>query len=315
MQSLTPSFILEEIAMAVNYRKFERDDRMPVYRLFRESVWDYMLQHGIAGPEDEYDLDEYFDQQKDLYIHLEETASEDWVAEGDNGELLGWARSIERDEHLQLTHFFVAPGSQGGGVGRGLLERAFPLGRGQQRSIIATTNTRALSLYLRQDVGFQGMAFSIYGKPRVREFETTLEVEPTEASPTTLENIMQIDSRVLGYQRPQDLEYFMHRQPVFLLRDNGRLVGYAFGCDEYSAGPAAALEPSHLPVLLDQIERSACDANLDSLWLAIPAAAHHAVDWALSRGYRIDPFHEVLLAKQPTMQFDRYIMTQSAFIW
>ena len=303
------------MAMPIEYRRFNPDDRMPVYRMFRESVWDFMLRNGICGPDDENDVDEYFRRQKDLYLHLEETACEDWVAEDDGGRLLGWARSIERDKHLQLTHFFVAPGAQDGGIGKGLLERAFPLERGRQRSIIATTNALALSLYLRQGVSFQGMAFSFYGQPRPREAESALRIERVEASPKTLDNILQIDSRVLGYRRPEDLAFFMRQQPVFLLRDAGRLVAYAFGCDGYSAGPAATLEARHLPILLQQIEQSACDAQMESLWLTIPAAARQAVNWALSCGYRIDPFHEVLLAKESTMQFDRYVMTQSAFIW
>jgi GNAT superfamily N-acetyltransferase len=301
--------------MTIHYRKFEPDDRMPVYRLFRESVWDYMLRHGISTPDEENDVDEYFHRQKDLYVHLEETACEDWVAEDDSGKLLGWARSIERDNHLQLTHFFVAPDAQDGGIGKGLLERAFPLGRGRQRSIIATINALALSLYLRQDVCFRGMAFTFFGKPQPRDSTSSLRIERVEASPKTLENILQIDSRILGFRRPTDLEFFMQRQPVFLFRDAGRLVAYAFGCDGYSGGPAATLEARHLPALMEQIERSACDAGMDSLWLSVPAAARQAVSWALSCGYRIDPFHEVLLAKEPTMQFDRYIMTQSGFVW
>lgn len=301
--------------MPIHYRPFEPDDRMPVYRLFRESVWDFMLKNGITEPSDENDVDEYFRKQKDLYLHLEETACEDWVAEDDSGKLLGWARSIERDNHLQLTHFFVAPDAQNGGVGKGLLERTFPLDRGRQRSIIATTNTSALALYLRQGVSFQGMAFSFYGEPQLRDFPSPLIIEQAQASPKTLENITQIDSRVLGYRRPQDLEFFMQRQPVFLFRDAGRLVGYAFGCDGYTAGPAATLEPRHLPALLHRIEHSARDAEMDSLWLTIPAAARQAVNWALTSGYKIDPFYEVLLTKEPSMQFDRYVMTQSAFIW
>lgn len=47
--------------------------------MFRESLWDYMLQHGLASPEDENDIDEYFQQQRNLYLHLEQTASEDWT--------------------------------------------------------------------------------------------------------------------------------------------------------------------------------------------------------------------------------------------
>ena len=301
--------------MSLEYRKFKPEDRTPVYRMFRESLWDYMLQNGLASPEDENDIDEYFRQQQNLYVHLEQTASEDWVAVTGTGDLVGWARSIERDNHLQLTHFFVDPDAQGGGVGRELLDRAFPLDRGDQRSIIATTNTRALSLYLRQDVSFQGMAFSFYGEPNIREFDSDLDIEQVDASSRTLESIVDIDSQVLGYRRPIDLEFFMNQQPVFLFRSAGRLVAYAFGCDGYSAGPAASLEPEYLPALLHQIERSACHSGMDSLWLTVPAAARQAVTWALSSGYKIDPFYEVLLARQPSMNLDRFIMTQSAFIW
>jgi hypothetical protein len=107
----------------------------------------------------------------------------------------------------------------------------------------------------------------------------------------------------------------MSHQPVYLFRRDGRLAAYAFGCDGNSAGPAAALDPQDLPALLQQIEKSACQLEMDSLWLTIPAAARQAVDWALASGYRMDPFHEVLLAREPSMKLDRYIMTESAFLW
>lgn len=301
--------------MSVNYRNFEKRDRQPVYRLFRNSVWDYLLRHGQAKPGDEPDIDEYFEQQKEQYLHLERTAAEDWVAESGNGEIVGWARSIERDGHLQLTHFFVDPAAQDGGIGRALLQRAFPLGRGEQRSIIATTDTRALSLYLKHDVSLRGMALSFFGKPRDRKLSGAIDVEEARASPATLERIVDIDSRVLGYRRPDDLEFFMQRQPTFLFYQQGMPVAYAFGSDGYAAGPAAALESALLPAVLDRIEQSALQKSVESLWLSIPAAAESAVDWALAGGYRLDPFYAFLLNKNPTMKLDRFIMTQSSFIW
>ncbi len=301
--------------MPITYRKFEPRDRMPVYRLFRDTIRDFMLHQGMAEEDDSYDIDEYFRQQQDLYVHLEENACEDWVAEDDSQELIGWARSIERDNHLELTHFFVATKIQGSGVGHALLDRAFPVGRGQQRSIIATTNPRALALYLRYDVSFQGMAFSIYGEPKRRKFETDLVVEQAAASTQALETILAIENEVLGYRRSTELEYFMKNQPLFLFYRKTEPVGYAFGATSNSAGPAAALDPEDLPALLHTIEQSACRINLESLELTLPANAKQAVSWTLANDYKIDPFHEVLLAKNPVMKFDRYIMTQSAFVW
>ena len=215
--------------MPLRYRKFDSQDRKPIYHLFRKTIWDYMLQHGIVDLDDANDIDEFFCHQKNLYMHLEQTSAEDWVAEDDIRGLVGWARSVERDNHLQLTHFFVRTAVQGGGVGRALLDLAFPLGRGRQWSVISTTNTRALSLYLRYGVSFQGMAFLFYGEPQIRELNSDLEIEQVKASSKTLENIVAIDAQVLGY--------------------------------------------------------------------------------------KIDPFYEVLLAKNPSMNLDRFIMTQSAFVW
>jgi len=301
--------------MTITYRRFEPRDRKPVYRLFRQSIWDYMLQGGIVNEEDSYDVDEYFRQQQGLYLHLEKHATEDWVAEDGGQKLVGWARSIERDNHLELTHFFVDTKTQGSGVGRTLLDRAFPVGRSQQRSIIATTNPRALALYLRYDVSFQGMAFSVYGKPEKRGCDTDLAIKQATASTQTHDTIVDIENQVLGYRRSTELDFFMKNQPIFLFYREDIPVGYAFGCDGNSAGPAAALDPEDLPALLHTIERSACEINLESLWLTLPANAKQAVSWALENGYQIDPFHEMLLAKNPVMKFDRYIMTQSAFVW
>jgi hypothetical protein len=75
------------------------------------------------------------------------------------------------------------------------------------------------------------------------------------------------------------------------------------------------LNPEDLPALLQWIEQSARQMQQNSLWLTIPAAARHAVSWALESGYKMDPFHEILLTKSPLMKLDRFIMTQSAFIW
>jgi hypothetical protein len=120
---------------------------------------------------------------------------------------------------------------------------------------------------------------------------------------------------VLGYERRIDLEFFMNHQPSCLFRRDGKVVAYALGSDGYAAGPAAALNPEDLPALLQWIEHSACQMQQNSLWLTIPATARHAVSWALESDYKMDPFHEILLAKNSSIKLDRFIMTQSAFIW
>ena len=62
--------------MTITYRRFEPKDRTPVYALFRESIWDYMLHHGLVAVDDKDDVDATFMQQRNLYVHLEETATD-----------------------------------------------------------------------------------------------------------------------------------------------------------------------------------------------------------------------------------------------
>lgn len=303
----------------MNIRPFEPADRLPVYRMFRAVLWDFMLAQGMATAEDSYDLDEYFEHQQAYYVHLERHASEDWVAVDDQNTVVGWARSIERDDHLQLTHFFIDTKTQGTGIARALLDKAFPFGRGKQRSILATINPRALSLYLRYGVSFQGMAFSLTGRPLSRvlshTLETDLDIELAVPSAQTLNTVLDIDSAILGYRRAPEIEFFMNHQPTYLFRRQGKLVAYAFGYGNHNTGPAAALSNSDMPLLMHQIEQSAVADGAESIEFVIPAMADNAVRWALESGYEMGSFHEFLLSNNPDMALDRYLITGSSFTW
>ncbi len=297
----------------MHYRRFTALDREPVYQLFRESLWDFMLGAGLVGPDDRNDINDMFERQRGFYEHLEHSAHSDWVAANDSDDIVGWARSVERDGHLQLTHFFVDPSTQGQGVGRALLDRAFASYDDRQRSVIATINPSALSLYLRYGVSVQSLAFCVCGKPRGGELDPA--VERVDADTDSLRAILQVERQVLGYERQVDLEFLMSRQPVYLLRRNGEVRGYAFGSNADDCGPAATLDPADLPLMLRAIEISAAEAGREELWLTVPAVAQSAVNWLLAAGYRIDPFYEVLLAREPRLQLDRYLVTESSFIW
>src|SRR6185295_12550360 len=91
------------------------------------------------------------ERRRPLFEHLARSAEEFWIAE-EAGDAIGYARSILRDNALELTEFFVLPGRQSAGVGRELLARAFPKDDVAHRSIIATTDARAQGRYLRAGV-------------------------------------------------------------------------------------------------------------------------------------------------------------------
>lgn len=283
--------------------------------MFRASLWAYVQQIGFVGPDEVDSVEAAWDRQGPLMQHLESTAAEDWVAEDASGTVVGMARSIERDGHVQLTHFFVDPQAQTRGVGRQLLELAFPLGWGRHRSVIATQDPRALGLYLRFGVKARGLGIALSKRPAVTEVPTTLRIEEIGPGSASVDAIGAIDQQVLGFRRDQDIRFLLSERPACLFWRGREPVAYLFAGTGLVAGPGAALDRSDLPVLIAEQELRALAAGHETISIGLSTAASDTLAWALEHGFRIEPFYEVLLSDAPTLQLDRYLMTQPAFIW
>ena len=295
--------------MTVEYREFTESDTTEVYGMFRRSVFDYVERIGLLEEGEGDDVEAAWDRQRDLFRHLTATAARDWIALGETG-VVGWARAVERDGHVQLTHFFVDPATQGQGVGRGLLERTIPLGWGRSRSIIALQNPLAMGLYLRFGVQFNGTSIDLFGKPTGTGDLGGIELAPTD----DLEAIKVFDREILGYDRSVDLAFLAEDRGAFLCVRNGTPVGYTFGHNGNYTGPTGTADPADMGFVLAHLDRIAAERELDVFHFTIPANASFGIRWALEQGYRIDPFYEMLLTSEP-MQLDRFMMTQPSFIW
>src|SRR5437762_13635715 len=126
-------------------RRATPDDAEACHEVLWRSVTDFGTRNGT--PLDGTAADWWASGER-LQRFLAVHAAEWWVAEEPGaGTVIGYGRSIERDGLFELTEFFVLPTNQSRGIGKALIERAFPIGRGDIRSIIATTDVRALSRY------------------------------------------------------------------------------------------------------------------------------------------------------------------------
>lgn len=107
-------------------------------------------------------------RQEGWIRHFWATAAENWVATDEQGRVIGWALSILRDGHLELLFFFVDPDRSARSVGTRLLDLAFGPRPETVRTIMATQDPSAISLYLRRGVHHVGMAvdFCATGQPR-----------------------------------------------------------------------------------------------------------------------------------------------------
>jgi len=299
----------------VTFRRAEPEDRRVVFAVFRASVWAYVRQIGLLAPDAVDDVEEAWQRQGPLMEHLERTAAEDWLAADESGRVIGMARAIERGSHVQLTHFFVSPDAQATGVGRGLLERAFPLGWGRHRSVIATQHPAALGLYLRFGVKGRGLGLALSKEPTPVEVPTNLRVEEVGPGEVAEEAINSIDKQVLGFRRPVDIRFFLSERPAYLFWRGREPVAYLFASTGLVSGPGAALDRSDLPALIVKQETLAFAAGHDKTSIGLSTSAADTLSWALEHGYRIEPFFEVLLSDAPTMRLDSYLITQPPFIW
>ena len=111
-------------------------DMRAAFTIFRRSIMDYVHRRGIVDSPfvTESALEEAWNVRDGWIEHLWRTAGENWLAIDIDGRAIGWAMSIERGGLLELSHFFVDPDTQSKGIGRALLERAFPRGRSTHRA-------------------------------------------------------------------------------------------------------------------------------------------------------------------------------------
>jgi GNAT superfamily N-acetyltransferase len=292
-------------------RRATAADSEPCFRLFWASVSDLAARFGTPWRETADELWPRFDA---LYAHLARIAAAWWVAEDpDDGNLLGYARSVERGGLFELSELFVRPGSQSAGIGRAMLERAFPVGRGDVRAIIATTDVRAVARYHQADTSIQFPILGINGPPAADAARGIgLEVQRIEGTEGTA-RVAEIERAVLGHDRGDEVAWLLEQREGYLYRYGGRPVGFGF-VGAGGAGPIAALEPAHLPEILLHVEERTQRVGRAELNLDVPAPNVVAIRHLLARGFRLDPFVTFLMANRPFGRFDRFIGFSPPFI-
>jgi GNAT superfamily N-acetyltransferase len=287
----------------VSYRRATQNDAVACHELMWESVTDLGRRQGtpLQGT-----ADEWWPAGEPLQRELARMAVEWWVAEeADSGRLIGFARTVERDGLLELTEFFVRPSQQSRGVGKALLERAFPPQLGAVRSIIATSDVRAQVRYYAAGTVARFPLFTMGGVPGEASASGVV-TEPMDDQ-RAIEVQRDVERTVLGHRRSDDeLRWLLDRRKGHLYRCEGRVIGFSFlGPD--GAGPMAALDPSDLPAILLHVEGFAHSIGIEHLELQVPGPNEVAIRHLIGRGFRLDPWINLLMSDRPFGQFDRFI--------
>lgn len=297
--------------MTIQFRRGTIDDSHAVYQVFAETLLDLSNKQGVmalTGGNDPDTMREMWARRKPMFDHLARTAHEFWVAEQDR-RIVGYARSILREEVLELTEFFVLPDTQGAGTGGELLRRAFPVQDAKQHFIIATTDVRAQARYLKTGVipRFPTMYWS--RAPEDIRIETDLEFLRRNPSPDTLAQLAEIDRAILGHTRDVDHGWFLQVRQGYLYQRNGANVGYGYHGTGAGNGPFALYDSRDFPAVLAHAERGALDLGLKQVGFDVPMINRAAVDYFLARKFELDGFITLFMSNAPFGKFENYVLT------
>lgn len=304
----------------ITYRPGTAADSYAVFCVFEEALADLLRRHGHDEPTswaEPEKLAQMWQKRRPLYEHLALTASHFWVAEQhDDSEtaprrIVAFARSIERDGTLELTEFFALPDVQSGGVGRELLARAFPDGNYRQRIIIATTDMRAQSRYLKAGVFPRFPIYYFWRRPEPAPLNNALHSEPMVASPALWETLAQIDTAVLGHSRTADHQWLLTDRQGVLYRRQGQVIGYGYMGPPN--GPFALLDAADYPAVLAHVENQTAADGRETVGFEVPMCNQTAVAYLLSRGYQIESFIALFMSSHPPEKLEQYIITSPPF--
>lgn len=297
--------------MTITYRAGTIEDSYSVFRVFTKTIMDYserMNVMGITGGNDPEVLQSLWQRRKPMFEFLANTAAQFWVAERD-GEIVGYARSVEHDGHQELTEFFVSPNQQSAGVGGELLSRAFPKTEARYRSIIATLDERALYRYLKAGV-YGRFPFKYFSRKAEKvEVKTDLVIEPLKLE-LYIEDINRIDKSIVGHVREVVHQWIATTRDGFVYKRKGEIVGYGYvGSNN---GPFALLDDNDFPAVLAHAESLMAEKGED-FGAETPLINTKAIQYFLERKYQIDSFSPIFMSNLPFGRFENYLCFSPEF--
>lgn len=298
----------------ITYRLATLEDNFTTFNICRAALEDFSKRSGvqaITGANDPETRAKLWEIRKPFWDHLANTSDNYWIAEKD-GEAIGYARSILRGNHRELTEFFVLPGSQSAGVGRELIQRAFP-NDVPHRTIIATPDIRAQARYLKSGVYPFMTEFYFERAPEAQEVETDLVIELVDASPASLEDLGRIDLSILGFRRDVDHQFLTNDRSLYFYKRGGQVVGYGYIKQDFY-GPFAVLEKEDFPAILAHAENEAYKLGAAAVGFEVPTINSSAIGHLLKRGYRLEGFLGSIMSEKPFGKFENYLITSPPYI-
>lgn len=244
------------------------------------------------------------DEPLSIFAH-ELREAETWVAE-EEGEVVGFGARVERGRSAFLAELFVRASRRSAGVGRALLERCFDA-RGCERSTLASSDPRALALYVRLGLEPRWPLFYLLGDSTALRLAGPAAEVREHRDPAG--EIERLDLAISGRRRPKDLEHWRDdgRARFLEIRRGGAALGYAVVRErsddwlghrsDVTIGPAGSLDPAALTDVL-VAALPAREPRPATIRIAVPGPSP-ALRPLLEAGFRIAELDTFLATRAP----------------
>ena len=305
----------------LTFRDGGPSDLPATFALSERAMHDVGQRQGVVAADTwltEADVDRDWSRQRSF---LEFIAAQPgcYVIAESGDELVGYARAVDIGDREQLTELMVAPGHQGAGVGRALLEHCWPgaptpdLGR----VVIATGAPSDLTLYT--NFGVMPVAghwhlrqrTDAYQELRSHEDQTGPGVHVLKPDRAVAE-WLQMEPTALSHERRALHEFFARDRTCLAYLDagTGEALAVCWVSSEGDIGPAVAREPGDLvPVMLSALDRVAMTQEPEYLSVFSTTLAWWLLRRLRSLGFQVY-WPSWVMCSVPLPGLDRYVPTR-----
>ncbi len=309
-------------AVELTFRDGTASDLETTFALSEQAMYDSGTRQGIIPPGRELtpqNIHADWVRQRQVVEFIAAQPGRYVIAE-EEGVPVAYARVVRFPRMEELTELMVMPEQQGRGIGRRLLEVAWPgdpsadLGR----VVVAAGAQSDLSLYL--EFGVMPVAghwhmrqrTDVYLERRAHEIETTDPAVHLLKPDRAVAEWMRLEPQAIGHERPALHEFFARDRNCLAALDpqTGEAGALCWVSSEGEIGPAVALRPGGLvPVIIAALDRVAMTQEPAHL-----SVFSTSLSWWLLRRLRTLGFRVFwpswVLCSIPLPGLDRYVPTR-----
>lgn len=304
----------------LTFREGHASDLQAVFELGEDARGASRRERGRVAAGDEAELHAEWERERPLVKFLAgQSDSSFWVAEED-GEIAGYVLVAHFDTMDELVELWVAPAHAGRGIGRALLERAWPDSPSPELGRVVVSLGLPADLTLFTEFGVMPVSGHWHMRHRVDQYLEQRAQELDAAEPDVhgltpdraVEEWKRLEPKAIGHERPLLHEFFGRTRSCLATMDaeSGQASGLCWVSSEGEIGPAVGESPGDLvPVLLAAFDRVAKLQEPETIGVFCTTDSWWLLDRLRRLGFTVH-WPAWIMSSVPLPGLDRYLPTR-----